>query len=86
MMTGPSKTPIIAYVTTIDNAILGEYFLEVPARKNVIGKIDDVPIPTNEKPIIAGQKAGKITARLIPVAMSSALNKYMDFMPMILMT
>ena len=69
----------------MDKAILGVYFFDVPVRKNVIGKMEDVPIPTRENPIIAGQKAGKITAMIIPVAIKIELKKYMDFIPIILM-
>ena len=85
MITGPKRTPIIAYVTTIDKAMPGEYFLEVPARKKVIGNMDEVPIPTNEKPIMAGQNVGKTTAKIIPIAINMELNEYMDFIPITLM-
>ena len=54
-------------------AIPGEYFFEVPAKPNVIGKIAAVPKPTKQNPINAGQKYGKVIATKIPSEITVAL-------------
>ncbi|MNR55554.1 hypothetical protein D3C85_1759510 [compost metagenome] len=57
----------------IEIAIPAEYFFDAPAKAYDIGIMAAVPKPTNENPIIAGQKSGKTTASPIPKMIHNAL-------------
>ena len=51
----------------IEITIPGEYFLEVPAKANVIGKTAAVPKPTKQKPSRTVQKNGNKMAIKMPI-------------------
>ena len=70
---GPTSIPTILYVAIIEIAIPGEYFLENPAKRNVIGIIAAVPNPTRQNPIRANQNLGTKTASPMPAKTSTAL-------------
>ena len=71
---GPTNIPTILNVETMEIAIPGEYFLEVPAKAKVIGKIAAVPNPTKQNPNNAVQNAGNKTAINMPILIIIALN------------
>ncbi len=56
MRGGPISMPTMLYVAMMEMVTPGEYFLEEPASRKVMGIIAAVPKPTRQKPIIAGQK------------------------------
>ncbi|GAA4802283.1 hypothetical protein GCM10023330_05470 [Litoribaculum gwangyangense] len=62
-------------------AIPGEYFLDLPAKIYVIGKIGETPIPTRQKPMIALQKFGNKIANKIPKEINIPLKIYMLGIP-----
>ena len=62
-------------------AIPGEYFFDVPANANVIGKIAAVPKPTKQNPNNADQKCGKTIATNTPDVITVELNTYVFFGP-----
>ena len=65
--------PTMAYVETIEIAIPGEYFLDVPANDSVVGNIAAVPKPTKQNPNKADQKNGNNTAIKTPDAIKTEL-------------
>ena len=67
--------PNIPYVPMIEITIPAEYFLEVPAKVMVIGKMDAAPNPTIQNPIMAGQKKGNTIIIKTPEAIIKALSK-----------
>ena len=80
---GPKNIPAIEYVPTIEMAIPGEYFFEVPASINAIGNTAALPKPTKQNPIIAVQNCGKNTAIEIPSTINNELSTNVLGIPMV---